>query len=286
MRFTVLGSVEVVTELASFSPPGPKIMKIFSLLLLRRNQLVDIETMVEELWGEQPKPTAVKTVRTHIYHLRQILDGVNERPGNVAQLVTRGSGYELRLDPELLDADVFRQQVGKGRRELEEGRAEAAGRTLDAALELWRGPALANVSAGPILSRHVIELTELRLRAVELKIESYLRSGRHHDLVSELRGHVTANPLNEWLQARLIETLHRSGRRDEALRAFRDARAVLDAELGVEPSPELQDLHRKILSAGMPAQIRGRRSADRLRRPNSLSAAPLVSCRHPALRAG
>jgi DNA-binding SARP family transcriptional activator len=216
------------------------------------NHIVDIETIATELWdGARPR-TAVTTIRTHVYHLRRMLESESGMAGAGDGLHTEPFGYRLCLDPEQLDATVFTRLVDAGRAQLRGGQPEEAARTLQSALDLWQQPALANVSPGRVLSLHLVELSELRIRAHELRIEADLALGRHRELVAELRGLVAANPLNEWLQAQLIESLRRSGRRNEALAAFRQLRNVLDEELGVEPSAELQQLHRDILTAAAP----------------------------------
>jgi DNA-binding SARP family transcriptional activator len=217
------------------------------------NQIVDIDTFATELWGGAPPRTAVTTIRTHVYHLRRMLESESGMPGAGDALHTDSPGYRLCLEPEQLDTTRFTRLVAAGRGQLHAGRPEEAARTLQSALDLWCQPALANVSPGRVLSLHLIELNELRTRAHELRIEADLALGRHRELVAELRGLVAANPLNEWLQTQLIDSLRRSGRRDEALAAFRNFRQVLHEELGVEPSPELQQLHRDILTAATPA---------------------------------
>lgn len=190
---------------------------------------------------------SASTLRTHVYYLRRALGGAAER------LETTPGGYRLRVEPDELDAQLFARLVDEGTRRLELGSADSAARVLRDALALWRGRVLTDLSTGPSLTQHVIQLDQLRARALESRIEADLRIGRHRMVIPELRSLVTAEPLNEWAYARLMEALRHAGRRDEALAAFRHARRNLDEELGVAPAPELQRLHQEILADGMPA---------------------------------
>jgi len=250
VRFAILGPVELQTADRRYVPRGPKVRKVLALMLTRLNQVVDIDDVAEELWDETPPRAAVTTVRTHVYHLRKMLEHEAGVPSPEGLLVTQPAGYLLRADPTHLDAVVFARLTQEGRRLLDDGRAQEAAPLLGQALGMWRGAPLANVLPGRVLSRHVAHLEEMRGRALELRIEADMRLGKHRELVAELRGLVTADPLNEWLHAQLIEALRRSGRRGEALGAFRDLRKLLDEELGLEPSVELQRLHYDILAGG------------------------------------
>jgi DNA-binding SARP family transcriptional activator len=145
--------------------------------------------------------------------------------------------------------------VIEGKTLLEEGRPEQASQRLREGLALWRGPALANITPGRLLEGHVAHLEELRIRAIELRIRADSALGRHRELIPELRSLVSAHPLNEWLHGRLIDALHRAGRRGEALMAYRSLRAALNEELGLEPSGELQRLQRQVLTAEQPVRV-------------------------------
>jgi DNA-binding SARP family transcriptional activator len=251
-RFGILGPLELQSGQHRYAPRGPKIRKVLALLLTRPNQVVDIDTFVEELWDGAPPRTVTTTIRTHVYHLRRMLAEESGLPFTAGMLVTEPTGYLMRVDAEQLDASMFAIQVERGRRALADDRTVEAAGLLQTALTLWRGPALVDVPRGPVLSRHVTHLSEVRSRALELRIEADLRLGRHRELVAELSGLVAADPLNEWLQARLVDALHRSGRRSEALGRIRQLRRLLADELGLEPSAEIQLLQQQIL-AGPPA---------------------------------
>ena len=253
ISYQVLGPLAVRAGGIDCTPRGPKVGKVLALLVLRGNEVVGLPGLVEELWEQRPPRTAVTTVRTHVYHLRRALDGA--APEAAAALVTEPTGYRLRVGPGELDADRFAAAVERGRLLLAAGDAEGARTVLHPALAAWRGPALANLDPGPVLARHAEHLRELRIAALELRIEADLAVGRYRQLVPELRGLVAAHPLHEWFHARLIEALRRCGRRGEALHAYRDLRAVLDRELGLEPSLDLQRLQLDLLRSGSPERV-------------------------------
>jgi DNA-binding SARP family transcriptional activator len=254
--FTVLGPLAMRGGQDPHAPRGPKVRKLLALLLLRPGNTVDMSTVAEELWDGNPPRTELATIRTHVYHLRTLLEQQGSGADRIELLSTLpGGGYALRVEPSQLDAVVFTQLLERGRGLLAEGRAERAAQTLRSALSLWQGPALANVTPGRVLSRYVTHLDELRIRALELRVEADMRLGRHRELVAELRGLVSVDPLNEWLHAQLIDSLRRCGRRGEALDAYRNLHAVLDRELGIEPSTELKRLQYEILAAGSLSRI-------------------------------
>ncbi|WP_103936945.1 AfsR/SARP family transcriptional regulator [Thermomonospora echinospora] len=246
-EFRILGSLELNAAGAVHPLRGPKIGKVLALLLVHANQVVDIDTLIEELWDAEPPVTAVSTVRTHVYHLRRRLEQVLGPHEAESMLLTRPPGYLLRLREDQLDADRFARLHREGQTLLGEGRAQDAMDRLDQALGLWRGQVLADVAKGRRLSGQAARLTELRTRCLELRIDAAMRLGRHRELVPDLRDLVAAHPLNEWFHARLIVALNKAGRRGEALRAFHDLRDVLGEELGLEPSDELRRLQRDIL---------------------------------------
>ncbi|TDT40760.1 DNA-binding SARP family transcriptional activator [Streptomyces sp. BK208] len=251
LALRILGPLEAVgTGGLTHRPRGPKVGKLLALLAVRAHDIVEVDTLVEELWDTAPPPTAVSTVRTHVYHLRQELDralGPDIARGVIA---TEATGYSLRTAPGMLDLENFTRLYGQGRAELRAGHRERALERLDAALGLWRGRTLADVAQGRVLAGHAARIEELRVRAQELRIEAAMGLGLHRELVPELRSLVAVDPLNEWLHARLIDALHRCGRRGDALRAFYDVRAVLAEELGLEPSADLRRLQHDILAGG------------------------------------
>jgi SARP family transcriptional regulator, regulator of embCAB operon len=245
MRFQLLGPLEVVTDEGwTFSFSASKAAQVLALLLTRCGQTVAVETIIEELWGSSPPPTAMPTLQTYVYHLRRRLrqEGVD----GAELLATRSRGYEIVVHADQVDEKVFERLVECAQIEVDRD-PEAGLKTITEALALWRGPALASVRKGEILSAHVTRIEEMRARAESIRIQAMRSLGRHREIVPELRSLVAQYPLDESLHAWLIEALYRSGRRAEALGAYRDLWSRLDGELGVAPSREVQQLQRAIL---------------------------------------
>jgi DNA-binding SARP family transcriptional activator len=213
---------------------------LLALLLLRRGELVPTSTLVDELWGERPPATAVKTVQVYVSQLRKLLGGglIDTRPG----------GYLLRASPDSLDAVRFEQLVASARDLLAAGGTGEARERVSEALALWRGPPLAEFRYETFARDEIRTLEELRLVALELRLETELGLGRHAETVPELEALIGEHPLRENLRRLLMLALYRSGRQAEALQAFQDARRALVEELGLEPEPALQELERAILN--------------------------------------
>ena len=175
--------------------------------------------------------------------MRRILgDGAGEQP-----LLTQAAGYVLHIPPESLDVRRFEDLLEQGRQQLARGEAERAARTLQDALALWRGPALADLAFEPFAQSEIARLEELRLAALETRIEADLALGHEDSLVAELETLVAAHPYREGLRAQLMLALYRCGRQAEALETYRRARRAFSDELGIEPGPRLQELEGAIL---------------------------------------
>ncbi len=248
MRFLVLGSLAIVDDARHFTPSAPKVRKVLSLLLLRHNQLISTRDFIDELWGDNPPASAHSTLQTYIYKLRKLL-AEHSHTGAGDMLITRQYGYEIIIPPETLDLCQFEQLMDQGISILGRNDLEGGAEALSEALSLWRGAALADVSAGSLLSAYITALEEKRLRALELRLDADLQLGRHREVVSELTKLIWAHPLHEEFHAKLMVALHRSGRRSEALQAYRHMREVLVKELGVDPSPASRQLHQALLSS-------------------------------------
>jgi DNA-binding SARP family transcriptional activator len=250
-RFEILGPLEVLHDGRVCTPTPPKVRTVLSLLLLRTNQVVMVDSLIRELWRDQPTRSAVTTVQTYIYHLRKLIARERIDTDGGVVLDSRSGGYVLRLRPEQLDAEVFKQLVDDGRRLIDEDRLADGSATLVRALALWKGAAAADVEMGPSLEAHAIHLEEQRIRALEMRIQADVALGRHRELIGELRYLVGTNPLNEWFHRQLITVLGNAGRRHEALQSYHNLRRILNDELGLEPSPELQRLQRQVLTTGI-----------------------------------
>lgn len=252
LQINVLGPLSVFVSEMDMTPTAPKPRRVLALLAICANRVVRNEQIIEELWENSPPTSVTTTLQTYVYQLRKHLQrALGPQPGATdpatSELRTFAGGYMLSLAPEALDSLRFEQLVAQGRAALESGRTEAAARILREALALWRGPALVDVTPGPILQVEVLRLEEMSKSALELRIEADLLLGRHHELLSELVGLSARQPTHEGFQAKLMLALYRAGRRSEALGVYQGARKALVAELGVDPSGDLQRLHRAIL---------------------------------------
>ncbi len=228
MDLYLLGPVEAHLDGRPIALGAPKQRAVLAMLALRAGHTVSTDHLAEGLWGEQPPASGPKMVQLYVSHLRRLLDG------NGAEIVTHGRGYELRLSDGEIDAIRFEKLV-----------AQARGRE---ALALWRGEPLADLADEPFAAGEIRRLEELRLRAAELAIDADLDAGRHADVIGELDALIADHPLRERLRAQRMLALYRCGRQAEALGAYRDARAVLVEEVGVEPGAELRGLHDAILA--------------------------------------
>jgi DNA-binding SARP family transcriptional activator/streptogramin lyase len=217
------------------------------LLLLRAGEVVSTDGLIDALWGERPPPSALNSVHVYVSQLRKAL-------GN-GRLQTHGRGYLLALEPERLDLGRFERLLGDGRELLASGDADRAAGALRAALGLWRGPPLSDVAFEPFAQAEIARLEELRLAALEERIEADLVLGRHAELVPELEGLVREHPLRERLRAQLMLALYRSGRQSEALDAYQQARRLLSTELGLEPGRTLRELEAAILRQDAQLQL-------------------------------
>jgi DNA-binding SARP family transcriptional activator/tetratricopeptide (TPR) repeat protein len=238
IEFRVLGPLEASVDGAPVKLGPPQQRALLALLLLNANEVMSRDRLVDELWGERPPATAAKLVQVYVSALRKVLDA--------GVLVTRTPGYLLRVEPGALDLDRFRRLAGDGRAALAAGTPAPASECLREALELWRGPALANLSDAPFAQAEIARLDEVRLDALCDRIEADLALGRV-DVVGELEALIAEHPLRERLRGQLMLALYRSGRQADALAVYRDARRTLVDQLGIEPGRELRELEQAIL---------------------------------------
>ena len=239
VEFRILGPLEAADAEGVVALGPTKQRALLAVLLLHRGEVVPSERLIEELWAGRAPTTAAKSVQVYVSQLRKTL---GER------LVTRGGGYVLEVEPGSLDLDRFQALAGQAQELLTEGEAERAAELLRAALALWRGPPLVDFSYEPFAQTEIQRLEELRLAALEDRIEADLALGRHTVLVAELEALVREHPLRERLRSQLMLALYRSGRQGEALETYRQGRESLVTELGIEPGPGVQELHRAILN--------------------------------------
>jgi predicted ATPase/class 3 adenylate cyclase len=225
MEFRILGALEVVDEGRTLSL-GRRQRALLAFFLLHANEPVSSERLIDALWAERPPDTAQAALQVHVSKLRKAL--------GPERIQTRAPGYLFRLESRELDASHFETL-------LEEGRAREA-------LALWRGPALADFRYESWAQGESARLDELRLTAIEERIEAELARGRPAQLVSELEALIREQPLRERLRAQLMLALYRCGRQAEALAVYQATRRSLVEELGIEPGQALQELHRRVLN--------------------------------------
>lgn len=216
---------------------------VLAVLLAHTGQVVSADRLVDELWGEHPPRTALNTIQGYVARLRKLIgDGPETR------LLTRDRGYLLEVADGELDSHVFERLVEAGQRSVAAGDLSGGVARLVDALDLWRGPALHDVPASPVVTAEANRLEQRRLTALEARLGAELALGRHLETVDELARLVAEYPLREQLRCHLMLAMYRCGRRAEALDVYRNGRAVLVAELGMEPGPELRELERAILA--------------------------------------
>ncbi|MFI8089647.1 BTAD domain-containing putative transcriptional regulator [Streptomyces sp. NPDC086080] len=267
LEIGLLGTLQVVHDGVHVTPSAPKVRQVLALLALRANTTVPLHQLVEELWEERPPSSAATTLQTYIYQLRK-LPGLCDAPpsgsaAGVGSLLTAPGGYRLSVPADCLDSRKFGQLAVRGRESMERGAVAEAADLLGRALAVWRGPALSDLTPGPLVGIDALRLQEQRYEVLEERINADLLLGRHHRLISELTALAADNPTREGLHAKLMLSLYRAGRRPEALEAFQRIRRVLTRELGLEPCSELQRLHQQVLAGDRGLDLPGGRTAVR-----------------------
>lgn len=237
----ILGPLEVDVAGTRVEIRGGKQRELLAVLLIHAGDVVSADSIIDALWGESPPPSALKTLQALVSRLRSSLGAAS------GTLETHGHGYRLNLEADQLDASAFRLGLEEGRKALARGDASTAADLLRAALALWRGPALVEFRYESFAQSEIARLDELRLAALEERIDADLELGRHDELVVELEELVAEQPLRERLRGQLMLALYRSGRQAEALSTYQEGRRALAEELGLELGESLQRLHRQIL---------------------------------------
>ena len=235
----MLGALAVQRDSEDLPLGGPKQRALLAILLLNANTAVSRDRLIDGIWGERPPPTAAHTLDNYISRLRKTLGD-----GRVSR---RAPGYVLQVMPDELDLDRFERLLAQGREHLAAGDTGPAARDFRAALALWRGPALADLRFEPFTGAEADRLEELRLQALEYRIEAELALGAGSELIPELEVLVREHPFRERALGLSMLALYRAGRQAEALAAYQAGRRRLAEELGLDPSPELRELQRKIL---------------------------------------
>src|SRR5436309_7416669 len=239
-QFGLLGPLSVSSDGEPIALGRQKRLALLAVLLLEANQVVSSDRLIDALWGEDPPETARNTIQVYISQLRKLLpDGALE---------TAPPGYRLAIEADAVDLFEFMRLSEEGRTALRAADAAGAAETLRAALALWRGAPLADLPWEPFAQAEIVRLEELRLAALEDRIEADLALGRHGQLVIELERLVAEQPFRERLRTQLMLALYRSGRQADVLSVHQRARRTLVDELGIEPSESLRQLERAILA--------------------------------------
>jgi serine/threonine protein kinase/ABC-type glycerol-3-phosphate transport system substrate-binding protein len=237
MRFKVLGPLEAVGDEGLVTLGGPKQRTVLAHLLVRVNELVPADTLIDQVWGDEPPEAARGTLHSYISHLRKAL--------SAERIEGRAPGYVLHAADEELDAARFEHLLHEAR--LANGSPARAGAILREALALWTGPAFADLATEASLAAEIARLNELRVQALEERIAADIAQGRHGEVIGELEALTRDLPLRERLWELLMLALYRSRRPADALAAFERVRDGLAHELGVDPSSDLRRLHERIL---------------------------------------
>jgi WD40 repeat protein/DNA-binding SARP family transcriptional activator len=278
IRFHALGGLTVTDDGEELGIGGQRQRRLLAVLLIHRGQVVSVDRLAEAVFAGAPTPAASTTLRSYVARTRRLLDGADGSLGSlgstgseVAAVVTRAPGYLLRAPDDAFDVACFEQALDRGTSRLRHD-ATAAAQALREALGLWRGDAYAEFADEDWARPEAERLGELRLVAHERLVEAELGCGRATEVIAEVEALTRAHPLREEFRAQLMVALYRAGRHADALRVFRDYRALLVDELGVDPSPALAAIEQRVLThdpgllltepAGRP--LRGYRLGDRL----------------------
>jgi DNA-binding SARP family transcriptional activator len=244
IAFRALGPVEVLVGGVVVPLRGAKVRELLSLLLLHRGRVTTVDRLADELWEGNPPAASTAALRVYVSRLRKLLTSA----GQDDLLVTHPSAYRLDVPDSAYDVAQFEQLAAQGRQAVAAGRIEDGAEQMRSALALWRGSAYADVAGSATASVESVRLEEYRLELLEDWAEAELGSGRHRRVLGELQAAVAAYPLRERLWSQLMTALYRSGRQAEALAAYQEFRNQLADELGLDPSPQLEQLHSAILT--------------------------------------
>ena len=248
--FGLLGPLEVRLDGVVIPVSAPRHRILLTALLFKANQVVDVDELAAKVWDGDPPGSAAVTIRSYVMRLRRALRGAGRR------IETSPPGYRVVLDTAAeLDSAIFSERCRRGQTAARARDWPGAAAHLRGALDLWRGTPLHDVPSDALRRDELPRLTELHVQAIELQLEVQVRRGRGAESIPELRQLISQHPLRERLYASLMTALAQSDRRADALQLFRELRSVLAGQLGIEPSRELQELHRTIL--GAPDSARG-----------------------------
>jgi basic membrane lipoprotein Med (substrate-binding protein (PBP1-ABC) superfamily)/DNA-binding SARP family transcriptional activator len=245
VEFALLGPLEVVHQGQQLDLGPHKQRSLLALLLIHANRVVSTDRILDELWGADAEGKE-NALWVYVSRLRSVLEPERVERGESNVLLTQDHGYILRVDPESIDAHRFESAATEGRSLVKDDAATAA-EILRQALRLWRGTPLQDFAYDDFAQTEITRLEELRLKAVEDRIEADLRLGQAGELVGELEALQQQHPMQERFVGQLMVALYRSGRQADALRTFGRFRRHIGEELGIDPSPELRRLEEQVL---------------------------------------
>ncbi len=248
MEFRILGPLEVRDRGRPLPLTAAKQRTLLGILLVHANQVVSTDLLIDEIWDGRPPRTAANALQVYVTGLRSTLEPERAPRAPSQVLPARAGGYSLIVEPEALDADRFEREMEAAKNALRGGEASSAAEGLRHALGMWRGAALADFTYAPFAQAEIARLEELRLAALEERIEADLGLGREAALTAELEGLVGTHPLRERLRGQLMVCLYRTGRQAEALESYAQIHRALVDELGIPPGPPLQELQRAVLN--------------------------------------
>lgn len=241
-QFAVLGPVQVHRRGQILSFGSLKQQLLLAVLLVERGGVVSADRLIDLLWGEHPPPSARNSLQTYVARLRRVL--TDDEASGSDLLTTQGPGYALNASPEQIDAERFARLVSDAK---QRAQPTETAHLLDEALALWRGPAFAGLTDCDAIRGHAVRLEELRLAAIEARVDAYLALGQYPQAVADLEVAIAAQPLRERLHEQLVRALAADGRHVQALEVVRGYRQRLAEELGLDPSPRLTALERDVL---------------------------------------
>jgi predicted ATPase/DNA-binding SARP family transcriptional activator len=270
LGFGLLGPLSVTRAQTPVQLGGRQQRAVLALLLVEAGGVVSTDRLVDVLWNDHAPKGAIATLHTYVSHLRDLLEPGRPRGAAGTVLLTEPTGYRLRVDASPVDAVAFEQGARSGRVLFEAGRLGDASAELAEALDLWRGPVLADLADYEFVQLEAARLDELRLGAIDARIETDLLLGRHAELVAELDQLTASHPVRERLHAQRMLALYRCGRQAEALAGYHQLRESLADELGIDPGPAIDELQRRILRHDPALDVASARTVPLPTPPNAL----------------
>lgn len=285
IRFSVLGAVRAHRGETVLATRSPQQQALLTALLLRSGRAASAHDLIAAIWGEEAPDSALASLRTYAWRLRQTLEEDRAAP---KILVSLRDGYQLHIPPLALDVHRAEKLAADAAQARAAGEDDECGRLLTEAVDLWQGEPLAGVP-GPFAEQQRSRLTEMRLGLIEERFEHDLGQGRHTFVIPDLTAYTQEHPLQERPYGFLMRALYASGRQADALAVFTRARHVLAEELGVDPGPELTALHERVLGGDplLSVPAKGRATAParaEAREPEDTAATPAPTAPPTPLR--